>query len=440
MRVATYEHAKGGGTASELLTSIARSAMLPVQGLIAAPHLLFVATLALMLFHSPDAPVPPYDRFALGILVFVVLLRVCVLREGFHLGAPITAPLFSLLLLALSDVLMQPYKAETWSVFAAEWVVPFVLYVLAARIFDDEIGIREFEIFALLVFAYLSLTSIFFLIGAKALIFPRFILDESVGIHFDRARGPFLQAVANGVALNLLGLIALDSFRRRRLRGIFAAGLLAGFPLAILATKTRAVWLSFAVSIMALPFFCLNRRLRRACIGMIVCGAFGLLAFNAFTDHPRSLKERLEENGPVKFRTAIYQAGWEMFLKKPVRGWGAAAMQVELSRRIGDFQQEKYYFHNTYLEILVQYGLIGLGLFLWVVIDLFRVGRRAKGICSQHGSFLDEEFRSLWPVLVMVYLLNASFVVMNYQFVNGLLFTVAGMLNAQNQQAELSAS
>ena len=34
----------------------------------------------------------------------------------------------------------------------------------------------------------------------------------------DRARGPFLQAVANGVSLNLLGLVALDSFRRRRLR------------------------------------------------------------------------------------------------------------------------------------------------------------------------------------------------------------------------------
>jgi len=318
--------------------------------------------------------------------------------------------------------------------------VPFVLYVLAARIFEDEIGLREFEMFALLVFAYLSLTSIFFLIGAKALTFPRFILDESVGIHYDRARGPFLQAVANGVALNMLGLIALDSFRRRRLRGIFAAGLLAGLPLAILATRTRAVWLSFAVSIMALPFFCPNLRLRRACIGMIVCGALGLLAFNALTDHHRALSERLEENGPVKFRMAIYEAGWEMFLTKPVKGWGAAAMQVELSRRIEDFQQEKYYFHNTYLEILVQYGLIGLGLFLWVVIDLFRVGRRPKGVCSQHGSFLDEEFRSLWPVLVMVYLLNASFVVMNYQFVNGFLFTVAGMLNAQNQRVELNAS
>jgi len=34
-----------------------------------------------------------------------------------------------------------------------------------------------------------------------------------------------------------------------------------------------------------------------------------------------------------------------------------------------------------------------------------------------------------------VYLLNATFVVMNYRFVNGLLFTLAGVLAAQNRRA-----
>ena len=36
-------------------------------------------------------------------------------------------------------------------------------------------------------------------------------------------------------------------------------------------------------------------------------------------------------------------------------------------------------------------------------------------------------------MLLGVYLLNACFVVMNYQFVNGVLFTVAGILAAQNR-------
>ena len=110
-------------------------------------------------------------------------------------------------------------------------------------------------------------------------------------------------------------------------------------------------------------------------------------------------------------------------------------MQTELSKRISDFHQEQFFFHNTYLEIVVQYGLVGLLLYLWIVFDLFKLGRsRNRPNSSTHGSFLDEEFRALWPLLLGVYLLNGSFVVMNYQFVNGFLFTVAGLLVAQNRR------
>lgn len=380
-----------------------------------------------------------YDRFAFCILVFIVLLRACLLREPFGLGGPVTFPLMALLVLAFSQAAAQPYKPETWSLFAAKWLVPFVLFHVAARIFDSPVALKRFEIFLLLVLAYLSLTSIFFTVGAKSLIFPRFILDEGLGIHADRARGPFLQAVANGVALNLLGLIALDSFRRRRLRGALAAFLMIGLPLAIMATKTRAVWLSFAASIAALPFFSSNRRLRKSCVSLIVCGAVALSVTSSFSDHHRSLSERLEENGPVKFRMAVYEAGWQMFLSKPLLGWGAKAMQNELSRRISGFRDELYAFHNTYLEILVQYGAIGLALYLWVVIDLFRIGLRCPGAYPA-GCFLDQDFRSLWPLILLVYLVNASFVVMNYQFVNGLLLSLAGMLNGQNQRSQVNVA
>lgn len=435
--MSTYEQATPCLRQDLLATSV-KAALHPLQALIAAPSLLFIATLVLMLFHPPDAPVPPYDRFAFGILVFIVLLRACVLQEPLRLRGPVTFPLLLLLALAFSQALAQPYKAETWSLFAAKWLVPFVLFHVAERIFNDSKALKKFEIFALLVLAYLSLISIFFMIGAKDLIFPRFILDQGLGIHADRARGPFLQAVANGVALNLLGLIALDSFRRRKLRGLLAALLWLGLPLAIIATKTRAVWLSFAASIAALTFFSSNRRLRQICISLIVCGAVALFLTSSFGDHHRSLSERLEENGPVKFRMAVYEAGWDMFLSKPLLGWGAKAMQNELSRRISDFRDELYAFHNTYLEILVQYGVIGLALYLWVITDLFRIGRRRPGVYPRAGCFLDEEFRSMWPLILLVYLVNASFVVMNYQFVNGLVFSLAGMLKGQNRRNELN--
>jgi len=390
----------------------------------------------LMLFHPPDFNFHSIDRFAFGFLILVVLLRVCVLRQPLRLGGPVTWPMLAMLLLAFYGVVSQPNDAENWSLFAAKWLVPFALYHLAAYIFDDAQSLRRFETFSLVVLGYLSLTAIFFMIDAKQFIFPRYILDESLGYHADRARGPFLQAVANGVALNLLGLLALDSFRRNRLRAVLALFFLASLPLAIVATKTRAVWLSFALSILGLLFFSSSRRLKRACLCLVIAGGIGLATAVSFADRNASLTDRLEERGPVIFRMEIYQAGWEMFLQKPLAGWGAAEMQTELSKRISDFHQEQFFFHNTYLEIVVQYGLVGLVLYLWIVVDLFKLGRRLNSATTfTLGAFLDEEFRTtLWPLLLGVYLLNASFVVMNYQFVNGFLFTLAGLLAAQNRR------
>jgi putative inorganic carbon (hco3(-)) transporter len=418
----------------DLLARTVEAFFRPLHALICAPSLLFIATMALMLFHSPDAPVPSYDRFALLLLVFVVLLRACLLREPLHLAGPVTWPMLGLLVWALCGVLAQPYKVEIWSMFAARWLVPFVLYQLAAFVFVDPKSLRQFELFTLLVLGYLSLIAILFMAGMKDFIFPRYILDEGLGIHADRARGPFLQAVANGLALNLLGLLALDSFRRKRLRGLAAIALLAALPLAIVATQTRAVWASFAGSILILLFSTQNRRLRRGCLVLTLAGLMGVVALLCCPDHHRSLSERLEESSPVKFRMAVYQAGWEMFMERPFSGWNEQAMQAGLANRVSDFHEDRYYFHNTYIEILVRYGLIGLGMYLWIVIDLFRIGRkRLSSTFSPNGGLLDQQFRSIWPLMVLVYLVNGSFVGMNYQFVNGLLFTLAGMLAAQNR-------
>lgn len=417
----------------DALAWMIRAGVRPMQALIVAPSLLFLAAMALMLFHPPDFRFP-YDRLAFVFLVFVVVLRVAVLRKPICIGGPVTWPMLGLVILALCGVLVQPYDAEIWSVFAAKWLVPFTLFLLAGYVFENSSSLRQLEIFSLFVLAYLSLISILFLIGAREFIFPRYILDESLGIHADRARGPFLQAVANGVALNLLGLVALDSFRRKRLRGVLAILFLAAVPLAVLATRTRAVWLSFAASLLALLLLTRSRRLRRACLAIGLAGVIGLVAVIVIADGHRSLSERLSERSPVKFRLAVYQAGWEMFLQKPIAGWGARPMQAELSSRITEFRQDGYYFHNTYLEIAVQYGVVGLALYLWLVIDLFRVGRQPPGCILPNNHFLDQQFRSLWPVILMVYVTNSLFVVMNYQFINAFLFTLAGTLLAQNRR------
>jgi putative inorganic carbon (hco3(-)) transporter len=266
------------------------------------------------------------------------------------------------------------------------------------------------------------------------LIFPRFILDESLGYHVDRARGPLLQAVANGVSLNLLGVLALHAFLRGRIRGVRAAALLASLPVAILATMTRAVWLSFAVSMAVLIVRAHNRRLRLICVGVTIVGTLGLLIALSFDDQRRALTERLKESGPLDFRQAVYTGGWQMFLEKPFAGWGVNRMPAELARHVSGYKEKELYPHNTYLELLVEHGVFGLALYVWLMWEILRLGRGVVPRAEREG-FLNQQFHAMWPVLLGVYLVNAALVVMNYQFVNGLLFTMAGMLAAQQRRA-----
>jgi O-antigen ligase len=340
--------------------------------------------------------------------------------------------------LALAIVIGQPFNIETWSLLASKFIVPFVLFHLAGLVFTGEREFRQFEIFALLVLAYLSFIAIAFLLGARALIFPRFILNESLGFHAERARGPFLQAVANGVSLNILGLVALHAYLRGSVRGAKTVLLLASVPLAILATMTRAVWLSFVGAVVVLVLYSKNRALQRASLGLALVAVLG---FGVLSSHELrvALSDRLEERGPVDFRAAVYAGSWQMFLDRPLMGWGFHQMPAELPRYVSEYKDKLLYPHNTYLELLVEHGLLGLGLYVWVMWEMWRLGRGAIPSVEKNG-FLDPLFHRLWPILLAVYWINAALVVMSYQFVNALLFTMAGMLAAQRRRAEACPS
>jgi O-antigen ligase len=413
-----------------------RMGLRPLQVMMMAPAALFLGALATMLLRPPDVPFYEIDRVAFVLLVLGVAGRAAVTRQRLLVVERATWPMIGLTLLAVASVAQQPFDNQTWSLLAAKFFVPFALFHLAGLVFREERRLRQFETFVLVVLAYLCFTSVAFLVDAKSLIFPRFILDESLGYHADRARGPLLQAVANGVSLNLLGVLALHALLRERIRGLRATVLLASLPVAILATMTRAVWVSFAVSVGVLIFRSHNRRLRLICVSVVIVGVLGLLIALRFDDQRRALTDRLRESGPLDFRQAVYAGGWQMFLEKPFTGWGVNQMPAELVRHVSGYKEKGKELdpHNTYLELLVEHGIFGLALYAWLMWEIWRLGRGPVPRAERHG-LLNQQFHFMWPVLLGIYWVNAAVVVMNYQFVNGLLFAMAGMLAAQRRRA-----
>jgi len=394
---------------------------------LAFPSILYVAAMTVFLFRPPDLFSFYADRIAFGILVFFVALRTMALRDKTPFVAALSLPMLGLTSLAVFRALREPFDAQTWSIIASKFIVPFALFHLAVLVFRGASQRRHFEIFAIFALAYLVFIAIAFLADAHSLIYPRFILDQNLGFHADRARGPFLQAVANGVSLNILGIlvIALPQERKTLVRLLWLV-----LPLAVLATMTRAVWISFAVSIIILGFRLVERRLQSVCTLLAVAGLLlGLVIGLSNHSLETTLWDRTEERGPVDARLSVYDAGWAMFRERPLTGWAVGGMYTELARRMDGFHLRTFYVHNTYLALLVEFGVPGLALYGILFFNLFRLS--GHGPPGESGAVAS--LRKVWPILLSVYLFNAFFVDMAYQFVIGLMFTVAGMLCASEE-------
>jgi O-antigen ligase len=400
----------------------------PLQLGLAFPSVLYLAAMTAFLFRPPDLDFYHADRIAFGVLAFFVALRSLALREQIPFVAGLTLPMLGLVALAVLRALRDPFDAQTWSLVASKFLVPLVLFHVAILVFRGPSARRHFEIFVILALAYLVFTAIAFLVDVRALIFPRFILDESLGIHADRARGPFLQAVANGMSLNILGILAISLAQKRRTLVLL---LWLALPLAVLATMTRAVWIAFAFSTIALGFRLGVPRLRRACLGLVLIGGIAVLAIGLMDNSlANTVRDRTAERGPVEARMAVYDAAWNMFQERPLTGWTAGGMYGELARRMQGYHLRTFYVHNTYLSLLIEFGVPGLILYGILFVNFFRLGRN-HAAADQSPAL--NALRKAWPILLCVYLFNAFFVDMAYQFVIGLIFTVAGMLCASEE-------
>src|ERR1700675_5004680 len=155
-------------------------AIRPLYLAIAYPSILYVAAMTVFLFRPPDLFSFYADRIAFGVLVFFVALRTMALRERIPFVAALSLPMLGLTALAVFRALREPFDAQTWSIIASKFIVPFALFHLAVLVFRGTSQRRHFEVFAIFALAYLVFIAIAFLANAHSLIFPRFILDQNL--------------------------------------------------------------------------------------------------------------------------------------------------------------------------------------------------------------------------------------------------------------------
>jgi putative inorganic carbon (HCO3(-)) transporter len=304
---------------------------------------------------------------------------------------------------------------------------PFLMFFIAPLAFREPRDRQVFIGVFVALGAYLGVTALLETIGPKALIFPGYITDPSIGIHADRARGPFVEAAANGMGMFVCGVaaaIALATWQSRRWRYV-AGAVLVLCMLGELFTLTRAVWLSAGIAtVVALLSAARTRRL------IVPVGIVGLVLvvgiFAAVPGLRGRADARSNDQAPVWDRKNSDIAALKMIDAKPLLGFGWGRFAFDS----GDYYQLSPDYplssvpevHNVFLSNAVELGLIG-GL-LWLAALVAGVG----GALFKRGPPDIELWKVGLIALLVEWLVVANTTPLSFTLPTVLLWTWAGIV------------
>jgi putative inorganic carbon (hco3(-)) transporter len=320
------------------------------------------------------------DRVALGLGVASLLMRELRHRDGRLETRPIDWLLMLVALYAFVSAFISGTLDDSHARFTLldrYGLVPFLMFFLAPFAFRTQ---RERHILLGMLVAlgaYLGVTALLETTGPRGLVVPTYITDPTIGIHFDRARGPFVEAVGNGVTMFFCAAAATIAFLQwRRTRWRAAALLVVGLDLlGVLFTVTRTVWIGAAVGM--LLALLATRETRRFLLPVAVTAL--VLVLGAFATVPglqSKAQKRSDDQAPLYDRRNSNAAAVRMVEAKPLVGFGWGQFP---KKSFDYYKQSPDYpltavpdLHNVYLSNAVELGLIGAG--LWAVGLIAAIG------------------------------------------------------------------
>jgi len=266
-------------------------------------------------------------------------------------------------------------SSPLWRWLAA-YVMPLVVYWMARSTPMSGRRMRWVLIVLTGLGIYLAVTAVAEINRQWWMVFPRYIADPKLGIHFGRARGPALASQSLGLYLTICLLSAWQL--RRHVGRVAQLALWAIFPLLLVAiffTYTRAAWMAAAAGLFVVLCFELKGAWRTLILGGGLAAA--LVVGVAFGPRLMAIKR---ETSAVDSRNSVYQrasfayVSWRMFLDRPLLGVGLGnffqAKQPYLADRSVAIHLESIRgleHHNTFLSLLTEGGIVGLSLFLAVL-------------------------------------------------------------------------
>jgi putative inorganic carbon (hco3(-)) transporter len=309
-------------------------------------------------------------------------------------------------------------------------LIPFLMFFIAPLVFGRRDQRNILLGVLVTVGAYLGTIAVLEGVGLGRFALPSYINDPTVGLHFGRARGPFVEAAADGLSLYMCGVAAvvgLTTWRSRAAR--WTCGVVVVLcGMGIVFTLTRAVWLGAVIGTLAAMLA--SRRLRRVVLPVTVVVLLGVAAVFYLTPGLQSkAATRVEDQRPVWDRYNTNQAAIRMFETRPFFGFGWQTFST-----VGpDYlrQADSYPLtgaglevHNVFLSHAAELGIVGS--VLWALSLFGAVG----GAILRRGPPDVESWKLGLIAIFVAFLVVANLGPLSYPFPNLLLWTWAGVVSA----------
>jgi O-antigen ligase len=278
---------------------------------------------------------------------------------------------------------------------------PLLLYWIAKQAPWNERTARLVQGGLLVFGVYLGFTAVCEITKTWALVFPKYIADPTVGLHFGRARGPMVHGVSFGHYQGVCLLAAWLCFlRAKQPWKLLVVAIVPLFLAGVFFCYTRSVWMGTALGLVLVLWMTLAGRTRQVVLGGIALSGLlvGLTQMDRVVGFQRE-QSAADTRESADMRVSFAYVSWQMFLDRPLTGFGFGRFPVDklpyLADRTTEQKLEKlrpYVHHNTYLSLLTDTGLVGLGLFLamlgrWLV-DARRVYVSDAPVWCKHQAAL----------------------------------------------------
>jgi len=325
------------------------------------------ALLILFVFWSPISITGAQAAVSFALLFWLVRMF---LMKRFHLARnPFNIPIAAFLIAAAIGVIMGvDFRHNLKGYTTLGWISIFFLFVNNVK---DEIQFKR------LVRILILITTI---AGAYG-IFQHFTRIDFFGNvtylqkSFARSTGFFNspQTFGNYILLVLPVVFGLSFYSNTRgeKRWLQLSSLI--ILTAIIFSYTRGVWLGLIGGLIFMAILRSKKLLFALVTGIIIGSMF--LAFLPSSKFTQRVVRTFKSDRPVGDRIFFWKGSLRIIRDYPITGLGWEGFRLVYPRyKPAKGRQLVCHAHNNFIDMAIDSGLLGLGIFLWLLVTIYKVG------------------------------------------------------------------